>query len=83
MTETFNSNTLNIVAGIGLPAVITGLGVVSSGAFFALWWLLGMSALAILLTAWRGKLGRIEGGILILLYAVFAVMIVFGGRFAR
>jgi cation:H+ antiporter len=79
VTETFNSNTLNIIAGIGLPAIITGLGTVSSGAFFALWWLVGMSVIAILLTAWRGGLNRISGSILIVLYGAFAALIAFGG----
>jgi cation:H+ antiporter len=80
VTETFNSNTLNVVAGICLPAMIVGLGTVSSRAFFALWWLVGMSVVAVVLTAWRGGLGRVGGGVLVLLYAVFATLIVFGGN---
>ena len=80
VTETFNSNTLNVVAGIGLPAAIIGLGTVSAGAFHALWWLLGMTVLAVVLTAWRGGLGRIGGSVLILLYAIFAGLIVFAGK---
>ncbi len=74
VTESFNSNTLNIVAGICLPALIVGLGRISPRTVFALWWLGGMTIVAIALTAWRGGLHRLGGAILLLLYAGFVAV---------
>jgi cation:H+ antiporter len=74
VTESFNSNTINIVAGICLPALIVGLGHISPRTVFALWWLGGMTVAAIALTAWGGGLRRIGGAILLLLYAGFVVV---------
>jgi hypothetical protein len=60
-TECFNSNTLNIVFGICLPAMITGLGNPSGRAFFALGWLGAMTILSITLLI-RGARGATVRG---------------------
>ena len=79
VTESFNSNTLNIVAGVCLPAVFLGLGKTTPHTIFALWWLAGMTIVAIGLTAWRDGLRRIGGTVLMVLYAAF-VAVIFGWR---
>jgi cation:H+ antiporter len=76
VTETFNSNTLNIVVGVCLPSLIVGLGQVSTRTVFSLCWLFGISVVAILLTMRRGGLRRIGGGVLLALYAVFVAVII-------
>ncbi len=75
--ECFNSNTLNIVFGICLPALILGLGAPSSRTFFALGWLGAMTITTTALLCWRGGLRRADGTALVALYLVFVGAIVF------
>ncbi|MEP6672585.1 MAG: hypothetical protein ABJF10_25705, partial [Chthoniobacter sp.] len=75
VTESFNSNTVNIVAGLCLPALFVGLGRISPRTVFALWWLGGMTIVAIVFTAWGGGLRRLGGAVLLVLYAAFFWMI--------
>jgi Ca2+/Na+ antiporter len=80
MSETLNSNSINVVAGIALPAALGGLTAFSGLDIFGLAWLLGMTAVALLLFAKRGGGGRVAGACLIVLYAVFvAVQIAVSG----
>jgi cation:H+ antiporter len=71
MSETLNSNSINIVAGLAVPAALGTLGAFSGLAVFDLAWLLGMTAAAVILFGRRGGAGRNAGAFLILLYAVF------------
>ncbi|MGI9114607.1 MAG: sodium:calcium antiporter [Chthoniobacterales bacterium] len=75
-TECFNSNTLNLIFGISLPAVVTGLGAPSSRTFFSLAWIGGMTMIATALLCWRGGLRRAGGIALVVLYLSFAAVIV-------
>lgn len=59
--ESLNSNTLNIFLGICLPAVIYGIGKVSTTATFSVWWLLGMTILTLYWGYTRKGLFRKEG----------------------
>ncbi len=77
VTETFNSNTLNIVAGICLPALIMGSLHASSRTIFVLWWLIGMTIATVAFAYWRNGIRRLGGVILLALYAAFAVTIIF------
>ena len=72
MSETLNSNSINLAVGITLAGdgseasvLLTRLDV------FNLAWLLGMTAVAVVLFGRRGGGGRIAGVVLIALYAVF------------
>jgi cation:H+ antiporter len=77
MSETLNSNSINIVAGLAVPAALGSLGAFSSLAIFDLSWLLAMTAAAVVLFARPGGAGRSAGAFLIALYVVFlAVQIV-------
>ncbi|MDQ6914157.1 MAG: hypothetical protein M3128_14920 [Verrucomicrobiota bacterium] len=75
--ECFNSNTLNILFGICLPALIIGLGAPSSRTFFALGWLGAMTITTTALLCWRGGLRRADGTALVALYLLFVGAIVF------
>lgn len=71
ISETLNSNSMNIVAGLALPAALGSLGAFSGLAIFDVAWLLGMTAAALILFGRRGGAGRGAGAFLIGLYAVF------------
>jgi cation:H+ antiporter len=71
MSETLNSNSINVVAGIALPAALGSLTALSTLDVFGLAWLFGMTAAALVLFGRRGGAGRTAGAFLIVLYAVF------------
>ena len=74
MSETLNSNSINVVAGIAVPAALGALTAFSSLDVFGLAWLLGMTAAALFLFGKPGGGGRSAGAFLIALYAVFVVV---------
>jgi len=71
MSETLNSNSINLVAGIALPAALGSLTAFSSLDVFGLAWLFAMTAAALVLFGRRNGAGRRAGAFLIVLYAVF------------
>ncbi|MFL5960242.1 MAG: hypothetical protein ACJ75G_08275 [Gaiellaceae bacterium] len=71
ISETLNSNSINVVAGIALPAALGSLGSFSNLTVFDLAWLFAMTAAALVLFGRRAGAGRIAGALLIGLYAVF------------
>jgi cation:H+ antiporter len=81
LSVAMNSNTVNVVGGLALPAVIGGFAVahLGSGAVFAGASYLAMTVLVIAL-AYKGRgLGRAAGGLLIGVYVVFlGVLIAIG-----
>lgn len=74
MSETLNSNSINVVAGIALPAALGSLTTFSRLDLFGLAWLLGMTAAALVLFGKREGGGRTAGAFLIVLYAVFVAV---------
>jgi cation:H+ antiporter len=74
VSEAFNSNTINIVAGICLPAVVLHGVAADPSSRFDLLWLLGMTVLTILLLARRRGLNRPGGMLIIGLYLLFVVL---------
>ncbi len=70
VSETFNSNTINLVAGIGLPVVILGGGG-AHGAAPDLAWLVALTLVVLGLLARPGGLSRRGGWAIIALYALF------------
>jgi cation:H+ antiporter len=75
VSEAFNSNSLNILFGLAIPSLFLTLGGASGIQAFTAWWLLGMTAVAVVL-AWSGRgLARIEGASLILLYVPFVILV--------
>jgi cation:H+ antiporter len=75
VSETLNSNSLNILAGIALPGLAIALGSAAGLATFSVWWLVGMTVFAVALMYARRGLRRIDGVAIILLYVAFAAVI--------
>jgi len=71
ISETLNSNSINVVAGLSVPAALGTLGAFSGLAVFDLAWLLGMTAAALVLFGRRDGAGRSAGVFLIALYLAF------------
>lgn len=74
VSETLNSNTINIVVGIGLPALIFGVQNAKGVGVIELWWLIGLTFVALLLAAWDKGLSRRTGITIICLYLAFVAM---------
>jgi len=74
VSETIGSNTINLVGGLLLPALVVGLAAPSGIVDVDLVWLLGMTAVTLLLLAPRRGVGMRGGALLIALYAVFVVV---------
>jgi cation:H+ antiporter len=71
ISETLTSNSINILAGLTLPAALGVFAAFSGLAVFDLAWLFVMTAAALVLFGRRDGAGPIAGGFLIVLYAVF------------
>jgi Ca2+/Na+ antiporter len=74
MSETLNSNAINLVFGLALPAALGAFSAFSGLAIFDLAWLLGMTAAALVLFGRHGGAGRTAGAFLIVLYAAFVAV---------
>jgi cation:H+ antiporter len=79
MSDTLNSNSINVVAGISIPAAIGTLAGFSHLAIFDLAWLLLMTGAALLLFGRHDGAGRRAGAFLIVLYVAFLVVQVAAG----
>jgi cation:H+ antiporter len=75
VSESLNSNSLNVVAGIAVPALALTLGSASGLLTFSVWWLVGMTVLAVALTYVGGGMRRRDGGLIVLLYVAFVLVI--------
>jgi len=75
VSEAFNSNSLNVVAGLAFPGLVLALGATSGLEQFAVWWLLGMTAFAVVLTYAEHGLRRPAGATVVVLYVAFAVVL--------
>lgn len=71
VSETLNSNTLNLLVGIAVPAVVFGLGKHGNSSVFAAAFLLALTLVALGLLFWMRRLPRWGGAIVIALYLVF------------
>jgi cation:H+ antiporter len=78
VSETFNSNSLNLIVGAYLPTLFVSNGPMSASGRATLWWLLGGTVLATILFLRRAVLTRWDGALLILGYAAFAVLVAIG-----
>jgi cation:H+ antiporter len=76
VSESLNSNNINIAAGACLPALLLGTGAVSGGTVLTACWMLGLTLLAVgWLVAGRG-LGRWGGTTVIAGYLAFVAVLV-------
>ncbi len=69
--ETFNSNTINLAAGVVAPALFVGLAGLSATAKVDLGWLIAMTAASLVLLALPGGMRRAGGAVLLALYVGF------------
>lgn len=76
VSEALNSNTLNVLAGIALPALIFGGVSAGRSGLLDLLWLLGMTAVTLALLARRRGLTRPGGVAVIALYVLFVALVV-------
>lgn len=72
----FNSNTLNLLAGVSLPAVVIGGLTSATGAMADIAWLTALTLVAIGLGYWQSGLNRWSALVLIIGYLVFIVVTV-------
>ena len=75
VSEAFNSNTLNLVVGLGLPAVVLGTAVPAPAVEGALVWLGGLSLAAIVVATLKQGLTRLGGVGIIATYAAFLAVV--------
>lgn len=76
LSTTLNSNALNVVAGLFIPAAVTGIGSGSSGATLSAAWFYGMTVCTLMLAFGGRGLDRRAGAILIAGYVAFVVVLV-------
>jgi cation:H+ antiporter len=74
VSETMNSNTINLVAGVLIPAVVLGSGVIT-GNGGSLAWLALMTGVALLLLGTRDGIGPRGGALLIAMYGALLVAV--------
>jgi cation:H+ antiporter len=76
MSEALNSNTLNILFGICVPAAILSFAPLSGQNIFSVWWLAGTTIAALALLYFNKGLTRLCGAIIVGLYLVFVVLMI-------
>ncbi len=74
VSETLNSNTINLAGGVMLPALIVGLGTTTGLIKFDLAWFTGMTLITLLVLARPRGARRLDGVLLIALYLVFVAV---------
>lgn len=76
LSTAMNSNTLNVIAGLLVPATIVGFSVASASTALVAWWYFGLTVLALVL-AYAGRgLGRGAGALIIAGYFAFVAAMV-------
>lgn len=73
LSESLNSNTLNLIVGVSLPALFFGGASLNARSMLALWWLVGMTILALGLSFVQGGPGWKAGGLLVAVYGAFVL----------
>jgi cation:H+ antiporter len=74
VSETLNSNTINLAGGIMVPALLTSVSVSASAGRVELGWLVGMTAFCLLALACARGAGRGAGALLVALYGGFVAV---------
>jgi cation:H+ antiporter len=73
LSTALNSNSLNVAAGLLIPAVVIGLAKPSSSGVLVASWYVGLTALTLLLAYVGRGLGRVSGLLIIAAYVGFVV----------
>ncbi len=75
MSTAFNSNAINAIVGLMIPAAILGLGPLTTEAGFVALYYLGLTVLAVTLAIYLKGLDRRAGSIIIVGYVVFVAVL--------
>jgi cation:H+ antiporter len=75
MSEAFHSNAFNVIIGLLIPAVLTGV-VVSGGGFLVAIWYLALTVAAVVLALVGRGLGRLGGIVIVGGYVAFVVTVI-------
>lgn len=80
ISATFNSNSINLAMGAGLPSLFLAYHISTATRVLDIGWLLGMTGVAVVLLAVRHTLSKLDGVILLGLYVAFVAvrLLVFG-----
>lgn len=76
VSETYNSNSPNLIFGAFLPTIFLPLTVLSPMGFFAMWWMAGTTLLSGALLLRADRLGRLGGLALVASCIGFATIVV-------
>jgi Ca2+/Na+ antiporter len=79
LSTALNSNAINVVVGLLLPAAIVGLGPTSAQAVLVSAWYLGLTCATLVIAYRHGGLGRAAGCLIITAYAAFTISLVLVG----
>ncbi len=75
LSTALNSNSLNVTAGLLIPATIVGLAAPSGSGLLVAGWYVGLTALTLVLSYLGHGLGRTSGGLIIAAYALFVAVL--------
>ncbi len=75
LSTALNSNTINVVAGLLVPAAVLGLAQPSGSGFLVGGWYVGITALTLLLAYLGRGLGRLSGWLIIAAYVLFVAAV--------
>jgi cation:H+ antiporter len=73
LSTALNSNSLNVAAGLLIPAVVIGLAKPSASGTLVASWYVGLTALTLLLAYVGSGFGRVSGSVIIAAYLAFVV----------
>jgi cation:H+ antiporter len=76
-SSAMNSNSINLVGGLVIPALFIGLSA-AKGSLPYFTWLIGLTLLAVLAPIPRSRLSRTAGGVIIAIYVLFVLLRVLG-----
>jgi cation:H+ antiporter len=75
LSVALNSNSLNVTAGLLIPATVIGLAKPSGSGLLVAGWYVGLTALTLMLAYVGHGLRRTSGGLIIAAYALFVVLL--------
>lgn len=76
MSEALNSNNLNILFGICVPATIFSLGTLGSLTIFSVWWLIGITVINLSILFFKKGFTRMSGALSVGLYLIFIIIVI-------